>query len=245
MAVTGGLTELLGRLDRIQRQLSDLNGRLRRGPILLKSQDASVRQLVTQLETIQGKQQQLILEAKGKEKQSNEGEAAIARRKSQLSEAKTNKEYQALKSQIATDETASAVLAEEALEAMEISEKFRETVAAAEAEVAKAQQLFEKTRKTFAEEEPSIRAEIERCTTELNGAESELSRDFREIYNRLVRSHGGDAALALVVNRKFCGGCNQTLPIHFIAQVIQGKPICCSSCGRLLYVPDDFEFEKG
>ena len=239
------LTELMERLGRLQCQLGDLGSRLRRGQLLAKSQEGVVKNCQADLEKARERQKQLQLDAKEKEKHNEEGERSITRRKTQLAESKSNKEFQALKMQIAADEAANAVLADEALEAMEIAEKYSSTVAAAEVELKKSMEIYDTTKKNFAEEEPVIRAAFARCSGELKAAENELKHDFREIYDRLVKSHGGEEALAVIANQKFCGGCNQTLPINSIALVIQGKPTTCSSCGRLLYVPEGYQFEKG
>jgi len=245
MSTVSELTELLGRLERIQRQLADLHSRLRRGSLLAKSQETAIHALEQKLDQAKSRQKALILDVKEKERKNLESENAIARRKTQLAESKTNKEFQALKAQITVDEEANSLLADEVLEAMEASEKFVQTVQSTEEELKKAVQQYETSTKQFQAEEPTIRADIQKYTEELHAAESELPREFREVYDRLVKSHGGDQALAMVTNQKYCGGCNQTLPINFIALVIQGRPVPCSSCGRLLYVPEGFQFAKG
>ena len=245
MSTVSELTELLGRLERFQRQLADLHSRLRRGSLLAKSQEAAIQTLQQKLEQARTRQKELILDIKEKESRNLESENAIARRKTQLAESKNNKEFQALKAQIAHDEQENSRLADEVLEAMDTGEKFAQTVLDAEEELKKTIQNYETSKKQFQLEEPTIRADIQRYTGELQAAENELPREFREVYDRLVKSHGGDQALAVVTNQKYCGGCNQTLPINFIALVIQGKPVPCSSCGRLLYVPEGYQFAKG
>lgn len=245
MSSTSVLTELLGRLDRIQRQLGDLNSRLKRGPLILQAQQNQIRNLTKKLEEVKNRHTQLILEAKEKERLNTESENAIARRKTQLSESKNNKEFQALKAQIASDEAANLELTGAVLEAMEKSEAFVEQVRAAESELQKTVKLHEHKKGEIEAETPGIEEDIRRCTEELRAAESELKQDFREMYDRLVKSHGGDQALAVITNQRFCGGCNQTVPINSIALVIQGKPIPCSSCGRLLYVPEGYRFARG
>ena len=242
MSAVHELTKLLGRLERIQRQLADLHSRLRRGPLLAKSQEATIQNLQQKLEQAQARQKALILDLKEKERRNLESENAIARRKTQLAESKNNKEFQALKAQIAADEEANSLLADEVLEAMEKSENFVQVVLDAEAELKKAIKNHETSQKQFQAEEPTIRADLQKYTGELQAAENELSREFREVYDRLVKSHGGDQALAVITNQKFCGGCNQTVAINLIALVIQGRPVPCSSCGRLLYVPEGYQF---
>lgn len=212
---------------------------------MIKSQDKALLELQNKLQQAHAKQQELLLDVKKKEQLNLESENMIARRKTQLSESKNNKEFQALKQQIAADEQASSALADDVLEAMETSDEFAKTVVEIEKEIEKTSAQLESVTKQFENEEPIIQRDIQSCSEELKQLENELSRDFREVYDRLVKLHGGDQALAVIANQKFCSGCNQTLPINSIALVIQGRPIPCSSCGRLLYVPEGYKFEKG
>ncbi|MGL6226644.1 MAG: zinc ribbon domain-containing protein [Thermoguttaceae bacterium] len=240
----GKLTELMQTLDRLQRQIGDLKGRLRRGPALIRSQEANVAQLSAKLQQHKDKQTQLKLDAKEKEKLSNDSEQAIARRKVQMSEAKNNKDYQALKSQIELDEAAGLQLAEEAINAIELFERFASTIQDVERELQKGEEILKQTQQRFAEEEKVIRVELEKYSAELVLVEQGLPYDFREVYDRLVRTHGGEEVLCHIAV-KFCSGCQQTVPINSIALVIQGKPICCSTCGCLLYVQEGYQFERG
>lgn len=194
-----------------------------------------IRQSLTQLQT----------EAKQKELEVAANDQAIAKRKTQLQESKTNKEYQALQLQIRADEAARSVLDDEALEAIEKAEKFAEKIQPAQMEVQKATELFEKTRTHFLEEKPKIEADIKKFDATLKEEEAKLPREFKEIYDRLIRNVGGHEALAVVESQKFCGGCNHQIPINSLAQILQKKPIVCSSCARLLYVPEDFVFDRG
>jgi predicted nucleic acid-binding Zn-ribbon protein len=41
------------------------------------------------------------------------------------------------------------------------------------------------------------------------------------------------------IHGEFCGGCHQHVPLNMVAGVMLGKPVCCKSCGRLLYVQED------
>lgn len=236
---------VMARLHQLQTQLGELNGRLRRGPVVLKTQETNAQKILVELEKLKETQKQLQLEARKKEQEVAASDQAISRRKAQLSEAKTNKEYQALQLQIKADEAARSVLDDEALEAYEKAEKFADKFPPIEAELTKTKELFENTKKRFLAEKPGIDAEIVKCSKQLQEAEEELPRDFREIYDRLVRSVGGANALAVVENQKYCGGCNHQIPINSLAMILQKKPITCSSCARLLYVEEGYVFDKG
>ena len=72
---------------------------------------------------------------------------------------------------------------------------------------------------------------------ELKEAEVDLPGEFLELYRRLVRAKGGDALAP--IRGEFCGGCNQHVPLNLCSGLILSKPVCCKSCGRLLYLPED------
>lgn len=245
MANTDDIRCVLERIHQIQTRLGNLNGRLRRGPMVLKTQVGNIEKQQAKLNKLHEEHQKLLAEAKQKDLEVAANDQAIAKRKLQLQEAKSNKEYQALQLQIRADEAARGVLDDEALEAIDKAEKFAETLPETEAELKKVQELYESTKKTFFEEKPGIEASVAECNALLASEEVKLPREFREIYDRLVRSVGGSESLAVVENQKYCGGCNHQIPINSLAKILQKKPIVCSSCARLLYVPEDFVFDKG
>ena len=160
MTVIDGTRDVLEHIHLIQTQLDDLNGRLRRGPLLLKTQEGNIQKITEKLEQIQEQQRSLAAEAKKKEQEVAAHDQAITKRKLQLQEAKTNKEYQALLLQIQADEAARNVLDEEALEAIDKVEKFAVNFLPVEAELKKAQELYETTKKKFLAEKPHIESEI-------------------------------------------------------------------------------------
>ena len=237
--------DVLEHIHLIQTRLSDLSGRLRRGPSLLKTQESNIQKFTAKLEQLQAEHSTLIADAKKKEQEVTTHDQAIAKRKQQLQEAKTNKEYQALQLQIHADEAARGALDDNALEAMEKAEKFAKNFPLAESDVKKAQELYDTTKKKFLDEKPQIESEIADYTGQLQIEEAKLPKEFRDVYNRLIRSAGGANALAVVENQKYCGGCNHQIPVNSLAHILAKKPVTCSSCARLLYVPTDFEFDKG
>ena len=245
MTKIDGTRDVLEHIHLIQTRLDDLSSRLRRGPLLLKTQEGNIQKFLAKLEQIQGEHRSLVANAKKKELEVASHDQAIAKRKLQLQEAKTNKEYQALQLQIQADEAARGVLDDEALEAMDKADKFLPNFLPAESELKKAQDLYETTKKKFSADKPHLESEIAEYNKQLQEEEVKLPKEFREIYDRLVRSVGGANTLAVVENQKYCGGCNHQIPVNSLALILAKKPIVCSSCARLLYVPADFEFDKG
>jgi len=234
------IAPLMADIHHIQRQLSDLNSRLVRGPKMIQAQKDVVGRILARLEQVRAEYRQLSQAAKFKEEQLAQSEAALNRRKSQMQEAKTNKEFEALKLQVQADEASNGILADEAFLAIEKAEKFAPNIVSIEQELQAAHELLEKTQVLFAAESPIIAADIARCSARLKEAEDKLPQDFRETYLRLARSMGGEQSLAGVYDQKFCSGCRQSIPINVIAQVLHDKPVTCKSCGRLLYITEDF-----
>ncbi|MDR3232245.1 MAG: hypothetical protein LBT46_01020 [Planctomycetaceae bacterium] len=239
------IRETLEEIHHLQDRLADLNGRLRRGPVLLKNQENNIQKAAAKLDKIKSEHQKLLAESNQKEQEVAAHDRSIEKRRTQLAEAKTNKDYQALQIQIEAALRSRGSLDDAALEAIDKTEKFAENIPPAEDEVKKAEELYEVTKKKFLADKPLIEAEAADWTAELKDAEAKLPKEFREIYNRLVQSNGGNEALAVVANNKYCGGCNLQIPINSLAQILAHKPIVCSSCARLLYVPKEYEFDKG
>ena len=237
------IAPLMAEIHQIQRQLSDLSSRLHRGPKMIQVQKDAAERILARLEQVKAEYRLLSQAAKFKEEQLGQSEAALNRRKSQMQEAKTNKEFQALKLQVEVDEAANGTLADEALEAMEKAEKFAPNITSVEQELEAANEMLAKTQSVIAEESPVIEADIVRCSARLTEAERNLPQDFREIYLRLSKSMGGEQSMAHIYDQNFCGGCRQSIPINFIAQVLHGKPVTCKSCGRLLYIPEGFSMK--
>jgi len=244
LASENAIAPLLVEIHHIQRQLSDLTSRLQRGPKMILIQKDAVSRILARLEQVRAEHHQLAQSAKYKEQQLAQSEAALKRRKDQMQEAKNNKEYQALKLQIQTDEASNGILADETFAAMEKAENYAPKILAVEQELQATKEQLKLSQAKIAEETPSIEADIIHCSVRLKEAEEKLPYEFREIYTRLARSMGGEQSLAPINDQKFCGGCRQLIPINVIAQVLHGKPVTCKSCGRLLYIPEGFSLKE-
>lgn len=234
MAVTAAV---LRQLHRIHRQLSDLHERLDRGPKQVRARTAAVAQVEEQLVKSQGDIKAARVAADQKQLQLKIAETKIAELKIKLNQANTNREYQALRDQIAADEMASSVLADEILEALEKIDVLKALVPDAEKQVAKVKDDLAKLQQHVRGEEESLRAEIKRLEGELREVETAMPGDFREVYQRVVKAKGPDAMAA--VEGGSCGGCYQQLTINVINEINMGRVVLCKSCGRVLYLLED------
>jgi uncharacterized protein len=228
---------VLRQLHRIHRQLADLHERLERGPKQIRARTAAVAQVEEQLTRSQADIKAARVAADQKQLQLKSAEGKIGELKIKLNQATTNREYQALKDQIAADEMATSVLEDEILEALEKIDVLKGMVPEAEKLVAKAKDDLAKLQQHVRAEEDSLRADIKRLEGELRQTETSLPDDFREVYQRVVKAKGPDAMAA--IEGGSCGGCYQQLTINVINEINMGRVVLCKSCGRVLYLPEE------
>ena len=238
---TNVTTEVLRTLHRIHRQLGDLKERLARAPRLAQAHQSNLEKLEAQLEAAKSEAKSQRVADDAKQLQLTSGEEMIKKRQMQLRQAGDNREYQALKDQIAADEMTNSVLADEILEGMEKLDQLTAKLTASEDAVEKAVGQARKSQQASQEEQPLIENDIQRLEADLKEAEGSLSDDHRELYYRLIARMGEDALVPL--NKQFCGGCNQKIPVNMINALMLSRAIACKTCGRLLYLPEGYSFD--
>lgn len=234
MSSTAGV---LRELHRIHRQLSDLRERLDRGPKQIKARQATVARLQGELDQVKADSKAARVGADQKQLLLKSGEAKIRELKIKLNAASSNREYQALKDQIAADEMANSVLADEILEALEKIDGFVPTIAEAEQNLSKGRDELTKSEQQVREQHDLLIGDVQRLEAELKKVEVGLPGDIREVYERVVKSKGTDAMAQ--VEGETCGGCYHHLTANIFSTLLMGRVVCCQSCGRMLYLPED------
>ena len=242
MSAENFATHVLRTLHRIHRQLTDLRGRLDRGPKRIRASELHVEHRRTQLATTQEEDKRIRMTADAKQLLLKTGEAKIAELKVKLNTANSNREYQALQDQIAARKMTNSVLDDEILETWDRSEVFQEKIAEAKQVLQQANDKNEKTHSEVEQQEPLIQADIARLEAELKEQEALLPEEIRDFYVRGIRQKGEDALAA--VEGQICGGCNTQVPLNICSDLLIGKPLFCRSCGRLLYIPEGAEVTR-
>jgi predicted nucleic acid-binding Zn-ribbon protein len=234
MSVTAGA---LRELHRIHQQLADLRERLERGPKQIKAREANVAKLESELAKAQADSKTARMTADQKQLLLKTGENKIEDLRRKLNACGSNREYQALLEQIAADEMAGSVLADEILEALEKVDEIQVSVGEIQQKIAKGKEELAKVQQAVRGQQASLEADVVRLDGELKAAESLLPADFRDAYNRVVKSRGSDAMAQ--VEGETCGGCFQRITANMHNALAMGRAVFCQSCGRLLYLPED------
>jgi uncharacterized protein len=227
----------LRELHRIHHQLSDLRERIDRGPKQIKAREGNLARLADELAKLQAEHKASRVRSDQKQLLLKSGEEKVEGLKLKLNAAASNREYQALKEQIAADQMAGSVLADEILEALEKIDELAAHIAEHQKKIGAAKDELAKAQQTVNEQTGQLESETKRLERELREAESGLPVDFRETYQRLVKSKGEDAMAE--AQGDFCGGCYQQLTPNNLSELQMSRAIFCRNCGRLVYRAED------
>lgn len=229
--------DALRELHRLHKQLSDLRARIQRGPKQIRAREANLAKMAEELAKLETEQKAARVRSDQKQLQLKSGEQKVEDLKSKLNAAASNREYQALKDQIAADQMAGSVLSDEILETMEKIDELAGQVAEQAQKIASSKEDLEKAEQALRDQAGMLDADVKRVEAELEKAESALPEDFRKHYQRLVASKREDAMAE--VQGEVCGGCCQQLTPNSMAELSMGRGIVCRHCGRLIFLPED------
>jgi predicted nucleic acid-binding Zn-ribbon protein len=227
----------LRELHRIHQQLADLRERLDRGPKQVRAREVNLVHLEGELTKAQADVKAAKVHADQKQLLLKSGETKIDDLRRKLNAANSNREYQALREQIAADEMANSVLADEILESLEKVDECQVVIGQAQDKINKGKAELSKLQQTLRDQAGQMHADVVRLEADLVEAEKVLPPDFRDAYHRVVKSKGSDAMAA--VEGESCGGCFQHLTANTMNSLALSRAIFCQSCGRLLYLPED------
>jgi len=227
----------LREIHRIHRQIADLRGRLNRGPRQLKASRSHLEELRQKLHQAKNSLQHVRMSADEKQLQLRQREDRIKDLQGKLNGCGSNREYQTLKEQIAADAQANSVLSDEILEALEMIDEQEEAVAQQEQQCQAAEAHLQQLEQRIEQEQVQLQSELQRVTAALREAETSLPAEIKSDYERMARVRGEEALAQ--VDGETCSGCYQVLSPQTMNMLMQGKPRFCSSCGALLYLPED------
>ncbi len=182
----------------------------------------------------------LQLEKKDKELELAAKEEGLKKLQTQLYQLKSNKEYQAMLSEIESHKADISVAEEGVLKVMDALE-------AAKKECAVQKETLSQEEKAFKEEEAKLNstmrdaeAEISNFGTKREALAGGIEKEILDKYERLLNSRQG---LALVpVEGSDCGACHMRLNHQKINEIKMFEHlVSCDSCVRILYIPEDIQ----
>jgi hypothetical protein len=229
--------QLLVLQDR-DRRLLQLKAELTRIPQEIAAVDARVSDETSRLESVRSEYKALESERKKLEIDAESKRAQVLKYRGQLTQIKSNVEYQALLKEIANHEAGINEVEDRELVLMEQVEKIQPRLKEEQEMVKAVTAKAEVDKKSLAERAEKMKVEVAQVETERADLASKCESDVLARYERLMRSKG-DFAL-VPIRHGNCGGCHLNLPAQVAHDAHFGKELVgCQYCGRILYWPAD------
>ncbi|GMV71080.1 MAG: hypothetical protein AMXMBFR77_09180 [Phycisphaerales bacterium] len=240
----GSMDDVTARLLRVfqaDRQLAGLQSRLRAAEAFHTEQVRQLTQIRAKAESIGAQTRQLAATAGNLENEIRSLDERIEHLRTQMNEARTNKEYKALLTEVNTHKAERERIEEEALGHMtrvdELKAQLAE-LAAQEAERDKVRKVAEAERDARAAE---IKDRVEQLKTERDTLARAVPGDVMAMYTRLLKLRDDEAMAALeIADRKrheyTCGACMMSLPMEIAISLLGGKLTLCPNCQCILFI---------
>jgi len=230
--------ELLWELQKIDLELRGIKEERDRYPKEMKKLDEKQKLEKEKMQKEKEKIELLEKERRQKEGHLSSEQDRIKKTEGRMFEVKTNKEYQALLTEIETIKETTSRTEEEILQVLDEIDELKKSLAKREKEVAVTLGKIESERKAIEERmakgEVSWQKQLERRETLSKQLESHLFK----LYNTLKEKRQGVGVVS--VKRETCQGCFVNIPPQMYIEVQKNRTLVrCPNCNRILYWEED------
>jgi len=176
---------------------------------------------------------------KVKETELAAAEEHIAKLQVQLNSARSNKEFTALKHEIATEKEKASRIEDEILGLMDQVEGGDESIKKLKDELSRREHEVESQKADLQQRIADIQQHQQTLEKERREIGAGVEPQYLAIYERVHKGHPD--GIAIVAAKNFvCTGCNMTLPPNVVNYLMGNtKLIRCPSCQRILYLEPD------
>jgi predicted nucleic acid-binding Zn-ribbon protein len=230
-----GPASLFREIHRLRRYIRDLQEQLDRIPRQIKARQKRIEERENELRSAQDEIRHLKVEASTKEKTIKGLQEKIARHEEQLPTLK-GKAYDAVRVEIAAERTKIGKLEDEALEALTLCDDKALQLPVRQKAVEEAKEDLARFEAQTNPRKADLEAQLRQALKDLEAAETQIPDDLRPQYNRTIASLGADGMAA--VKDRNCTACYTEIVAHAQNDLEQEEFVVCSSCGRILYLPE-------
>lgn len=150
-----------------------------------------------------------------------------------MREIKTNKEYDALTSEINTKKKKISETEDLILQAMDETEDLTARVSEYRQKLAEARKNNTSQLEVLKKQLSSIDTKIKIKLDERKNITVRIDKQTMAVYERVKKAKG--ASVVVSVRKRACGACYKSLPPQRIQEIRRGDGIiCCDNCGRIL-----------
>lgn len=238
-----GVTDALVRVHRVDRQLRDLQSRLRASERFLSEQERGLGEIDAKRTAIESQLRQTEAACAERESEAARIQARIDHLREQMNSAKTNKEYKAFLTEVNTFKADKSRVDDEELELLTKVDELKAQLAEMNdhrTERAKVHGIAGSERDERAKE---IEGRVAELQAERDKLAAEVPPEIMSTYTALV-AQLEDEAMAHIeeLDRKRheynCGSCMMSIPVETVSMLLAGgdKISFCVSCGCILYM---------
>ena len=150
-------------------------------------------------------------------------------------EVRNAKELEALQASVESMKRQRSQVEDVALESLQHREEADQQLAAQRATLAQVEETWKAAQVTLQQEEAKYKRMYAQLKQQRQEVSERLGDDARTLYAQLAERKTGIAVAA--VRNGTCSACNVSLPTGVVssARVIEGNPVFCPSCGRILF----------
>jgi predicted nucleic acid-binding Zn-ribbon protein len=230
-----GPASLFREIHRLRRYAHDVQEHLDRIPRQRKVHQARIQKREDDLRTTRELIKKLELTARDREKDLKSRQTQLRRYEEQTNAVSSKKEYDALQLEIAHARTECDRLEDEALAALTQSDEKEQQVPALEKAVQEARDELARFEEQVQPRRADLEAQLAQSSKELAAVEAEIPEELLPQYNRTIASLGPDGMAA--VKDRTCTACYTEIIAQSQYDLEQDRFVVCSSCGRILYLP--------
>lgn len=172
-------------------------------------------------------------------------EARIDKLRLQQQNANNNKEYQAFLMEISTEKVDRGKAEDELLKVMEAIEKSQAELKDLTAHHDSESEKLSTLRGQIGDRVAALQLQVDELKPAREAAAEAVPQGFRQIFERLAERYDGEALSAMSKPDRrreeyLCSACNMNLVADVYNRLhTRDDLIYCTSCGRMLYIPED------
>jgi len=240
----GTVLNALVKLQSVENNLRAAKAKLarcRRNVIIKENQ---LRTLQNSLEAKKEEIQLTRIQADRLELELKDADQTLVKYRAALNNAKSNKEYAAILTELNTTKADSSKVESQALELMKNIDADQQQSTQIQQQIEQEKTELNETRKQSEELSKKYEAEISEIEQQWHKAASEVSTEVLEIFKRVAETYDGEALAEIEIhdNRSgvyTCGGCFMSLTTETANTLLSRDEIIrCPNCTRILYLKE-------
>ena len=231
---TPTIPQLLREAHRLRRHLRELKSEIDLGPRVHKIQEQKLTAAKQAHADAHAHIQKLKLKIRDDEGTLKQVNVQLAKFEKQLNDATSPKEFEGKNSEIRQAKEKGAATEEAILQLREELEQKTADLPNVDRRWADAQAEFEQYKIDAKERLEQLQADQKASVAALATADAGFPPPVKPLYERLIKAYGPDGLAA--ISGKVCGQCRVGISDQARGDVAAGKFVCCSTCGRALYL---------